>query len=203
MYFTDSGLPFDKELAVRRAERRVALMTDMPVEGRYKARRTQHAFSFTRDLTTPCLHDTTTGGATGAGNETTETKAGIGIGTGIKTETESVIRAAGAAAPAAQDDQACTTHPHHFLTTAQTVLQIDATTEETGTRTGETGIPGTHAAAMSEIDETHLGGMENGTGTGIGMRGKRGMERRVGVQSMTQSGLPSGVHGRIQSPGRQ
>lgn len=50
MYFTDSDLPFGKEFAVRRAERRVALMTVMPVEGRYKARRTQHAFSFTRDL---------------------------------------------------------------------------------------------------------------------------------------------------------
>jgi hypothetical protein len=31
--------------------------------------------------------------------------------------------------------------------------------EEIGMRIGETGIPGTHAAAMSEIDETHLGGM--------------------------------------------
>lgn len=75
-------------------------------------------FSFTRDLTrsftTPCPHDTTTGGATGAGNETTETKAGIGIETGTGT----VIRVAGAAAPAARDDQACTTNPH-FLTTAQ------------------------------------------------------------------------------------
>jgi hypothetical protein len=75
-------------------------------------------FSITRDLTrfptTPCLHDTTTGGATGAGNETTETKAG----TGIETETETVIRAAGPAAPAARDDQACTTNPR-FLTATQ------------------------------------------------------------------------------------
>ncbi len=64
-------------------------------------------------LQTPCLHDTTTGGATGAGNETTETKAGIGIET--ETETETVIRGAGAAAPAARDDQACTTNPHFLL----------------------------------------------------------------------------------------
>lgn len=82
-----------------------------------------------------------------------------------------------------------------------TVLQIDVTMGETGMRTGETGIPGTHAAAMSEIDETHLGGMEKRTG--IGMRGTRGMERRVGMQSTTQRGLPSGIHGWIQSPGRQ
>ncbi len=69
--------------------------------------------SFTRDLTrsrsttTPCLHGTTTGGATGAGNETTGTK------TGIEKEKE-VIRAARAVAPAAldglaqtRDDQVC------------------------------------------------------------------------------------------------
>jgi hypothetical protein len=55
-----------------------------------------------------------------------------------------------------------------------TVLQIDVTMEEIGMRTGETGIPGTHAAAMSEIDETHLGGMEKRTG--IGMRGTRRTE---------------------------
>lgn len=51
------------------------------------------------------------------------------------------------------------------------MLQIDVTTEEIGMRTGETGIPETHAAAMSEIDETDLGGMEKRTG--IGMRGTR------------------------------
>lgn len=76
------------------------------------------------------------------------------------------------------------------------LLQIDVTMEEIGMRTGETGIPGTHAAAMSEIDETHLGGMEKRTG--IGMRGTRGMDRRVGMQSTTQRGLLW-----IQSPGRQ
>jgi hypothetical protein len=116
---TDGDLPFGKVLAVRMAERRMAPTADMPVEGDIKARHTR--FSFTRDLTrsptTPCLHDTTTGGATGAGNETTETKAGTG--TGIETETETVIRAAGAAAPAARDDQACTTNPHFFFTIAQ------------------------------------------------------------------------------------
>jgi hypothetical protein len=73
--------------------------------------------------------------------------------------------------------------------------------EEIGTRTGETGIPGTHAAAMNEIDETYLGGMEKRTG--IGMRGTRGTERRVGLLSTRQRGLLSGVHGWIQSPGRQ
>jgi hypothetical protein len=81
------------------------------------------------------------------------------------------------------------------------LLQIDVTMEEIGMRTGEPGIPGTHAAAMSEIDGTHLGGMEKKTG--IGMRGTRGMDRRVGMQSTTQRGLLSGVHGWIQSPGRQ
>ena len=81
------------------------------------------------------------------------------------------------------------------------MLQIDVTMEETRLMTDETGIPGTHAAAMSEIDETHLGGMEKRTG--IGMSGTRGMERRVGTQSTTQRGLLSGVHGWIQSPERQ
>jgi len=73
--------------------------------------------------------------------------------------------------------------------------------EEIGTRTGETGIPGTHAVVMSEIDGTHLGGTEKRTG--IGMRGTREMERRVGLQSTRQRGLLSGAHGWIQSPGRQ
>lgn len=82
-----------------------------------------------------------------------------------------------------------------------TVLQIDVTMEETGMRTGETGIPGTHAAAMSEIGETHPGGMERRTG--IGMRRTKGTERRVGMQSTRQRGLLSRVHGWIQSPGRQ
>lgn len=95
----------------------MAPMADM-LGGRDKGA-TQHAFSFTRDHltrypTTSCLHDTTTGGATGAGNETTETKGGIET----ETETETVIRAVGPAAPAARDDQACVTNPH-FLTTAQ------------------------------------------------------------------------------------
>jgi hypothetical protein len=178
-------------------------MADMPVGGEDKGM-THHAFSFTRDLTrsptTPCLHDTTTGGATGAGNETTEIKARIGIG--IETETETVIRAAGAAAPAARDDQACATDPHCLTTyNRSTVLQIDVTMEEIRMRTGETGIPGTHAAAMSEVDETYLVGMEKRTG--IGMRGTRRTERRVGLQSTRQRGLLSGVHGWIQSPGRQ
>jgi hypothetical protein len=81
------------------------------------------------------------------------------------------------------------------------MLQIDVTMEEIGMRIGETGIPGTHAAAMSGIDETHLGGMEKRTR--IGMRGTRGMGRRVGMESTTQRGLLNGVHGWIQSPGRQ
>jgi hypothetical protein len=81
------------------------------------------------------------------------------------------------------------------------VLQIDVTMGEIGMRTGETGTPGTHAAAMSEIDETHLVGMEKRTE--IDMRGTRGTERRVGLQSTRQRGLLSGVHGWIQSPGRQ
>ena len=84
----------------------------------------------TRDLT-PCLPDTTTGGATGAGNETTETKAGTG------TETEAAMLAAGATpapAPAAQDglaqtrrdDQACATHQStpYFLSHKRAPPQI-------------------------------------------------------------------------------
>ena len=82
-----------------------------------------------------------------------------------------------------------------------TMVQIDVTTEETGMMRGETGIPGTHAAAMSEIDETGLGGMERRIG--IGMRGTKGMERRAVMQSTIQRELLSGVHGWIQSPGMQ
>jgi hypothetical protein len=62
-------------------------------------------------------------------------------------------------------------------------IEIDVTMEETRMKIDETGIPGTRAAAMSEIDETHLGGMEKRTG--IGMRGTRGMGRRVGMESTT------------------
>lgn len=57
------------------------------------------------------------------------------------------------------------------------VIQIDVSMDEIGMTTG--GI-GTHAAAMSETDETHLGGMEKKIG--IGMRGTKGMARRVGMQ---------------------
>jgi len=126
-----------------------------------------------------------------------ETKAGIET----ETETETVIRAAGAAAPVARDDQACTTNQFTLPYNRSTVLQIDVNMEEIGMRTGETRIHGTHAAAMSEIDETHIGEMEKRTG--IGMKGTRGMERRVEMQSARQRGLLSGVHGWIQSPGRQ
>lgn len=157
----------------------------------------------TRDLT-PCLPDTTTGGATGAGNETTETKAGTG------TETEAAILAAGATpapAPAAQDglaqtrrdDQACATHqstPYflsHKRAPPKSRIQTDVTTEEIGTRTGETGIPGTPVGAMTESDGTQLGG--TGTRTGIGRTGRRGKARRVRMQNPSPSALENGVHG--------
>ena len=73
--------------------------------------------------------------------------------------------------------------------------------EEIGTRTGETGIPGTPAGAMSESDETHLGG--TATKTGTGMTGRRGKARRAGMQTPSRIGLESGVDGWIPSPGRQ
>jgi hypothetical protein len=83
------------------------------------------------------------------------------------------------------------------LATAYIEIQIDVTMEEIGTRTDETGIPGSPVGAMSESDETHLGGMERRTG--IGMIRRRGKARRVGMQNPSQRGL----YGWIQSPGRQ
>jgi hypothetical protein len=41
VHFTDGGIPFGKVLAVRRAERRMAPMADMPVKGEIKARQTR------------------------------------------------------------------------------------------------------------------------------------------------------------------
>jgi hypothetical protein len=73
--------------------------------------------------------------------------------------------------------------------------------EEIGTRTGETGIPGTPVGAMSESDETHLGGTVTKTGTGT--TGRRGKARRAGMQSPSRIGLENGVDGWIPSPGRQ
>jgi hypothetical protein len=73
--------------------------------------------------------------------------------------------------------------------------------EEIGTRTGEKGIPGSPVGAMNESDETHLGGTERRTG--IGMTGRRGKARRVGMQSPSRRELVSGVYGWILSPGRQ
>ena len=72
-------------------------------------------------------------------------------------------------------------------------IQTDVTTEEIGTRTGETGIPGTPVGAMTESDGTQLGGTE--TRTGIGRRGRRGKARRVRMQSPSPSALENGVHG--------
>jgi hypothetical protein len=114
MYFTDEGPPFGKELAVCRAEPRIAPMADMgAVDDRARSHFLSDALSISRDLTLlspsseSCLPATSiTGGTIGAGNETTETKTG--------TETETDIRAAGPAAPAAQDgtrnDQVCSIH---------------------------------------------------------------------------------------------
>jgi hypothetical protein len=108
--FTNEGPPFGKYLAALKTKPRNAPLADMGGS--------EKAVHSTRDPT-PCLHDTTTSGVTGAGNETTETKAGTGKGT------EAAIRIAGAAAPAAQDglaqtrdDQACVISINlYFLTT--------------------------------------------------------------------------------------
>jgi hypothetical protein len=72
-------------------------------------------------------------------------------------------------------------------------IQTDVTTEEIGTRTGETGIPGTPVGAMTESDGTQLGG--TGTRTGIGRTGRRGKARRVRMQNPSPSALENGVHG--------
>ena len=75
----------------------------------------------------PCLPGTTTGGARGAGNETTETKIGTG------TEIGTVIHAAGAAAPAVQNGvvptrggQVCTInlHPPILIGTNDVIILI-------------------------------------------------------------------------------
>jgi hypothetical protein len=79
----------------------------------------------------------------GVGNETT----GTGIGT--ETEIESAIRSAGAAGHAAHQEGAAQTQGG----------QIDGTTDETGMRTGETGIRVT-LVAMTETDEIQVGEME-------------------------------------------
>jgi hypothetical protein len=65
--------------------------------------------------------------------------------------------------------------------------------EEIGMRTGETRIPGSPVGAMSESDETEVGGTERRIG--IGMTGRRGKTRRAGMQSPSRRGSLNGVYG--------
>jgi hypothetical protein len=67
----------------------------------------------------------------------------------------------------------------------------------TRTGTGETGTRGIPGVAMSENDETQVGGM--GKRTGIDTTRTRGKATRVGMQSVMTRKAASGKHGWIRS----
>jgi hypothetical protein len=67
----------------------------------------------------------------------------------------------------------------------------------TRTGTGETGTRGIPGAAMSENDETQVGGM--GKRTGIDTTRTRGKATRVGMPSVMTRRVASGKHGWIRS----
>ena len=86
----------------------------------------------------------------------------------------------------------------------QHLLQIDGTTDETGMRTGETGIRGTPVVAMTETetDESQVGEMERKKNA-IDTTGTKGTAKRAEMVSVNYRRKARGTFGRILNPERQ
>jgi hypothetical protein len=86
----------------------------------------------------------------------------------------------------------------------QQLLQIDGTTDEKGTKTGEIGIRVTPAVAMTETetDESQVGEMERKKNA-IDTTGTKGTTKEAEMASASPRGKARGTFGRILNPERQ
>ncbi len=92
-------------------------------------------------------------------------------------------------------------HVQSYPTLVQRLLQIDGTTDETGMRTGETGIRVTLVVAMTETDEIQVGEAEKKNA--IDTTGAKGTVKGAEMVSVNHRRKTSGTFGRIPNPERR